>query len=130
VERTPGGYVPRFPISEPEPNSLTTRLKGTHENVIVVRGEFLVRKGSASGSLASLAEELCGRLAQECMPAVRAGRQRIVELAGKGSSPEVFAELDELAGKRFWNGDRDLLTSAVEVTDAAIQLTSGWLQKQ
>jgi hypothetical protein len=130
MERTPGGYVPKFPVSEPQPNSLIARLRDAHANVIAVRREFLGRMGSASGTLTSLAEELSGRLTRETLPAVRAARQRIAELAGKGSSPEVSAELDELAGKRFWNGNRDPLTSPVEVTDGAIQLTLDWLRRE
>lgn len=128
--RTPGGYVPAFPVSDPQPNSLMARLRAAHANVIAVRHEFLRRKGSASGSLAALTEELSARLERECVPAVYAGRRRISELGGKGSSPDVSAELDELAGKRFWNGKRDPLTSPVEVTDGAIELTLDWLRKE
>lgn len=127
---TPGGYVPKFPISEPEPNSLTAKLSEAHAKVIAVRREFLARKGSASGSLIPLSEELISRLERECVPAVRIGRQRIAEVASKASSPEVTAELDDLAGKRFWNGHRDPLTSPVEVTDGAIQLTLDWLRER
>jgi len=111
-------------------NSLTSRLREAHANIIAVRREFLARKNSPSGSLTSLAEELSARLKRECIPAVQAGRQRIAELAGKCSSPEVSAELDGLAGKRFWNGNRDPLTSPVEVTDSAIRLTLDWLRKE
>lgn len=73
---TPGGYCPRFPVSDPEPGSLTERLKQAHESVIAIRREFLARRGSA-GSPTSLADELSARLTRECLPAVRAGRQRI-----------------------------------------------------
>jgi hypothetical protein len=130
MEKTPGGYVPKFPVSEPQPNSLMASLKHAYDSVLAVRREFLARKNSPSGSLTSLAEELSARLKRECLPAVHVGRQRIAELAGKGSSPEVSAELDELAGKRFWNGNRDPLTSPVEVTDGAIQLTLDWLRRE
>jgi len=130
MERTPGGYVPKFPVSEPQPNSLTARLRDAHANVIAVRREFLGRKGSASGSLTSLAEELSARLKRECLPAVHVGRQRIAELAAKPLRPEVANELDELAGKIFWNGKRDPLTSPVEVTDGAVQLTLDWLRRE
>jgi hypothetical protein len=130
MERTPGGYVPRFPVSEPQSSSLMARLKDAHANVIALRREFLARKGSASGSLTSLAEELSTRLKRECLPAVHVGRQRIAELEPRDSSPEVANELDTLAGRRFWNGRRDPLTSAVEVTDTAIELTLDWLRKE
>jgi len=130
MERTPGGYVPNFPVSEPEPNTLTARLKDAQADVIALRREFLARKSSASGPLASLAEEMSGRLKHESLPAVQAGRQRIAELRGKGSTPEVSDELDLLAGRRRWDGSRDPLTSPVEVTDGAIQLTLDWLRKE
>jgi hypothetical protein len=130
MERTPGGYVPKFPVSEPQPNSLMARLRDAHANVIAVRREFLGRKGSASSSLTSLAEELSGRLTRQTLPAVRAARERIAELATKAPTREVTNELDELAGKRFWNGNRDPLTSPVEVTDAAVELTINWLRKE
>jgi hypothetical protein len=60
----------------------------------------------------------------------RLGHHRIAELAGNDSSPEASAELDHLAGKRRWDGSRDPLTSAVAVTETAIQLTSDWLRKE
>jgi hypothetical protein len=130
-EKTPGGYVPRFPPTfEAEPNSLTARLKDAHANVIAVRREFLGRKGSASGSLTSLAEELSARLKRECLPAVHVGRQRIAELKDKASSPEVVKELDTLAGSRHWDASRDPLTSPVDVTEAAIELTLDWLRRE
>lgn len=130
MEKIPGGYVPMFPVSHPEPSSLTARLQDAHANVIALRREFLARKGSVSGSLAPLAEELSGRLMRECLPAVRAGRQRIAELAAAPLIPEVAHELDELAGKHFSNGERNRLTSPVEVTDGAIQLTLDWLRRE
>jgi hypothetical protein len=119
----------KFPISEPEPNSLMARLKGAHANVVAIRREFLARKGSASGSL-TLAEELSSRLTHDCLPAVQAARQRIAELTGNELSPGALAELDGLAGKRRWDGSRDPLTSPVETTDGAIQLTLDWLRKE
>lgn len=130
MERTPGGYVPKFPVSEPQPNSLMARLSDAHTNVIAIRREFLARKKADSSSLTSFTEELSVRLTRDCLPAVRAGRQRIAELIGNDSSPEAAAELDELAGRRRWDGSRDPLTSPVEVTDGAIELTLKWLQKE
>jgi hypothetical protein len=130
MEMTPGGYVPPFPVSEPEPDSLTARLKEAHDNVIAIRREFLARKGSASESMTSLAEELSGRLMRECVPAVHMGRQRIAELAANASNSKVANELDALAGRRFWTGKRDPLTSPLEVTDGAIELTLDWLRKE
>ena len=58
------------------------------------------------------------------------GGRRIAELEPRSSSPEVANELDTLAGRRFWNGRRDPLTSAVEVTDTAIELTLDWLRRE
>jgi hypothetical protein len=64
-QTTPGGYCPRFPVSEREPHTLTARLKKAHDNVIAIRREFLTRKASAPNSLTSLAEELSDRLTRE-----------------------------------------------------------------
>jgi hypothetical protein len=130
MEKTPGGYIPRFPNSASNPSSVIASLRDAHANVIAARREFLGRKGSASGSLTSLAEELSARLKRECLPAVHVGRQRIAELAAKPSTPEVAEELDTLAGRRFWNGRRDPVTSALEVTDTAIELTLDWLRRE
>jgi hypothetical protein len=129
MEMTPGGYVPKFPVSEPEPDSLTARLKEAHDNVIAIRREFLARKVSA-GSLTSLADELSSRLMRECLPVVHMGRQRIKELAMNASNPKVVGELDDLANKRFWTGKRDPLTSPVEVTAGAVELTLDWFRKE
>jgi hypothetical protein len=35
-----------------------------------------------------------------------------------------------LAGKRFWTGKRDPLTSQVEVTAGAVELTLDWFRKE
>jgi hypothetical protein len=130
MERMPGGYIPQFPKSASNPSNLIASLRDAHANVIALRREFLARKASPSGSLASLAEEMSGRLKHEALPAVQAGRRRIAELAANASDPKVVDELDALAGKRFWNGRRDPLTSPVEVTDGAIQLTLDWLRRE
>jgi len=54
MEQSPGGYIPRFSISEPEPDTLTSRLSDAHANVMAVRREFLARNNSLSDSLTSL----------------------------------------------------------------------------
>jgi hypothetical protein len=54
---TPGGYCPRLFVSDPEPDSLTERLKQAHDSVIAILRKFLARK-SSGGSLTSLADEL------------------------------------------------------------------------
>jgi hypothetical protein len=130
MEKTPGGYIPRFPNSASNPSSLIASLREAHANVIALRREFLARKGSVSGPLTQLAEEMSDRLRRECLPAVRAARERIAELATKAPTREVTNELDELAGKRFWNGNRDPLTSPVDVTDASIDLTLDWMGRE
>jgi hypothetical protein len=79
--------------------------------------------------LASLADELGARLRRDLVPAVQDARQRIRELENRPTNG-ASVELDELAGKKIWNGQRDGLTSAVEVTDHAIELTEDWLRRE
>jgi hypothetical protein len=57
MEKTPSGYVPKFPVSGPQSNSLIARLSDAHADVIAIRREFLARNKSDSGSLTSLKEE-------------------------------------------------------------------------
>jgi hypothetical protein len=54
----------------------------------------------------------------------------MAELRDKAASPEVVYELDSLAGERRWDGSREPLTSPVEVTDGAIELTLNWIQNE
>jgi hypothetical protein len=54
----------------------------------------------------------------------------MAELKSKAASPEAVEELDALAGRRFWDGTRDPLTSPVEVTEGAIEITLNWLRKE
>ena len=119
-EPTPGGYIPDFPVEEPSRSgTVIARLGEAHASTVAVRREFLKRREQAtqrfrSGEidsselrrlLTSSAEDLSGRLKRDCQPAVQEGRKRISDLAsrGEGLSAGAAAELEALAGKRFWN---------------------------
>jgi hypothetical protein len=97
VQKTPGGYVPLFPESESN-TPLMVSLRDAHAKVIAVRREFLERKNSGFESMSSLAEELSDRLKRECLPVVRAGRQRLAELARNASDSDSALSRASLAG--------------------------------
>ena len=148
VEKTPGGYTPEFPIKRSlnlasRHDALVGRLKSAHSAVLDARREFLAQRREIAQQLrsgkmnrheerrrlAALADKLGTRLRQDLVPAVRDGRRRIAELEVRPTK-EASVELDELAGQKIWNGQRDGLTSAAEVVEHAFELTENWMRRE